>query len=262
MIETWEALRFDRALGTGRTKPLVIECVKDSGDGKERRSLVIKSKALPEVTPSGMFCEIVGNLLARDFGIDTPMPGLVRLSPAFVEVANRALGNYKLRLEAGMGVGCELLPKGFVSPIAGFSLREEEIPQAAQIYGYDLIVQNPDRHSRNPNCLMKGNRLVAIDFNLAFSFIVPLFGKQPEPWELSHHKFANEHLFRRGLRNKKVSWRPIVDAVRNIKRTRIEAFCAALPPEWQTWTGIVCEHLMNIKENASKLEIELQRSLS
>jgi hypothetical protein len=262
VIETWEALRFDRTIGTGRTKPLVIECARGVRDDHERRSLVVKARSLPEVTESGMFCELIGNLLARDFGIDTPAPGLVTLSSDFVEVANHALRNHGLRLEPGFGVGCELLPKGFTSPILGSALSEEELPQAALIYGYDLIVQNPDRHPRNPNLLTKGGRLVAIDFNLAFSFIVPVFGKQPEPWELSQHRFNHEHLFKRGLRNRKVCWQPVIEGAKRMKRARIERLCASLPSNWQTWTGTICDHLMNVKDNASKLEMELQRSLS
>lgn len=262
MIDTWEALRFDRTIGTGRTRPLVIECARGGGDGHERLSLVVKARSLPEVTESGMFCEIVGNLLARDFGIDTPAPGLVNLSGDFVEVTNLALRGHGLRLEPGIGVGCELLPRGFTSPVLGSSITDEELPQAALIYGYDLIVQNPDRHSRNPNLLTKAGRLVAIDFNLAFSFIAPMFGKQPEPWELSQFRFEHDHLFRRGLRNRKVCWKPVVESVKRMERARIERLCAALPSNWQTWTGTICDHLMNVKDNASKLEMELQRSVS
>lgn len=264
MIETWDAVRLDKLIRTGRTRPLIIECVRhgDSGQKAERRSMVVKAFKLPEVTLSGLFCEIIGNLLARDFGIDTPEPGLINLSEKFTASANSVLRGHSLQLLPGIGVGCEQLPKGFTSPVVGASLNPEELAQAALIYGYDLIVQNPDRYAKNPNCLMGGGRIVAIDFNLAFSFIFPVIGGLREPWKLSQLRFRDEHLFRRPLRNQQIDWKPLRVAVEALARTRIESWARALPATWQEWTGSVCDHLTTIKEHAAELEIELQRSLA
>ncbi len=263
MIEVWDAMRLDHPLGTGRTRPLVIECESRAEDEQQqtRRSLVVKAFALPEVTESGLFCELIGNLLARDFGIDTPTPGLVDLSSDFVEVANAVLQSKGLRLTPGWGVGCEYLPKGFISPAFGASLTPEEIEPAALIYAFDLLTQNPDRHARNPNCLMNGGQLVAIDFNAAFSFIYAI-GRQDDPWRLSRLRFEHEHLFRRSLRHKSIDWQPFLAGVREMSRGRIENWCRILPPEWQKWTERVCEHLLTIQAHADELQMELQRSLT
>jgi hypothetical protein len=261
VINTWEAIRLDNIVRTGRTKPLIIECVSRE-DRRLRRSMLVKAFALPEVDHSGLFCELMGNLLARDFGIDTPEPGLVYLSNDFITVTNLVLRTHGLRLVSGVGVGCEYFQKGFTTPFLGAAFIREEMAQAALIYAYDLIVQNPDRHAKNPNCSLLGNRWVAFDFNLAFSFIHPLIGVQPKPWELSKIKFENQHIFHRPLQRQCIDWTPLLAAVKAMDRRRIESWSNDLPLEWRTWTPTICEHLDEVQAHADNLEMELQRSLA
>ena len=93
MLDIWEAERLEDVLGTGRTYPLVIECVRRAtatpegerrdpggGRGSDRRVMVVKALGLPEVTPSSPCAELFGSLLARELGIDTPSPALVDLA--------------------------------------------------------------------------------------------------------------------------------------------------------------------------------------
>ncbi|MBL8204873.1 MAG: hypothetical protein JNM09_11640 [Blastocatellia bacterium] len=91
MIITLEALRFERFLRSGRTCPMVIECeqsVPEDQDTLETSNnetvlpqlMVVKALGLPEIEERNLFCEFVGNLLARELGLFTPPPALITIS--------------------------------------------------------------------------------------------------------------------------------------------------------------------------------------
>ena len=79
-MEVWEARRIDKILDAGRTHPLVVECVGPQPESTNRRSFIVKALALPEIKEASLGFELIGNLLARQLGVDTPEPVLVRLS--------------------------------------------------------------------------------------------------------------------------------------------------------------------------------------
>ena len=96
MLQTFEARRLEFVLEKGRTRPLVIQCRRkplapDEGQDNDRVSkkpflMVVKAIGLPEVNEINLFCEVVGNVLAREMGVNTPNPALVYLTPEFVKM--------------------------------------------------------------------------------------------------------------------------------------------------------------------------------
>jgi hypothetical protein len=130
VLDTWFAARVEKVLKSGRTKPLVLNCLRKTEESSiaEHGQFVVKCLGLPEVTERSSFCKVVGNLLARELGVNTPSPALIDLGKTFVEVANLVLAGDGIRIQ-----------------IVGTPLAPEEVPQAALLYGFDLLVQNPDR---------------------------------------------------------------------------------------------------------------------
>ena len=191
MLDIWEAERLEDVLGNGRTQPLVIGCVRRTttatgadelgpgGGSGSRRSMVVKSLGLPEVTQGGRCAELFGNLLARELGVDTPAPALVDLAPEFIEAIKPALSPRGLHPLPGLAAGCEYFQGGFASAVRGAKLAPEELAQAARIYAFDLLVQNPDRRPEKPNCAQRGVRFIAYDFEMAFSFLL-VIGQKDE----------------------------------------------------------------------------------
>lgn len=214
-----------------------------------------------------MFSEVVGNLLARELGINTPRPALIDIGETFAKVTNLILAREGLQVSEGTGVGCEYFQGGFTSPVIGAPLAPEEIPQAALVYGFDLLVQNPDRRPDKANCGFLGQRLIAFDFELAFSFLLLLKGqasggRQAEPWEVSKHGLGPKHLFHRSLRNRQVSWEPLLAALDSLDLSVLADWEAVLPAAWRADAEAVSGHLRSVKKNLRKFEIELQGSLS
>ncbi len=189
MLETLEAQRLERVISAGRTRPLVVECSRsaspindedpDASNGPENRVLhVVKGFDLPEITNLGLFNEVFGNLLARELDIDTPAPCLVHLSTPFVEAANNVLRRYGLRLKTGIASGCEYFSGGY-SNVIPRSLSDDELKQATLIYGFDMLVQNPDRTVQRPNCAIRSGHFKLFDFETTFSFVLLIGVQKP-----------------------------------------------------------------------------------
>ncbi len=268
MLELWEAERLETVLTSGRTQPLVLECVGPSPAGlislqfetsTTRRLFVVKALGLPEITPPSLFRELFGNLLARELGIGTPAPALVNLAPEFVKAIKPFLP-HSVPLHAGLGVGCEYFRSGFTNVMPDAFLPDELLAQAALIYAFDLLVQNPDRTRLKPNSAWRAGSLIAFDFELSFSFLM-LIGQVAEPWEFSKHGIATTHLFRHALRDRKIDWQPFVNAVSSLTKRRLEAMLKEFPSTWCGQTAQVVEHLLAVKRQSRKLTAELQRSL-
>ncbi len=263
MLESWDAVRLERINAQGRTKPLIIECVGPDGATatSPRREFLVKALGLPEIRAQSLFCEITGNWLARACGVNTPSPALVNLSPAFVSSVNYVLAQDKLKLQTGIGVGCEYIAKGFTGFSPLMALRAEEVPQAALIYGFDALFQNPDRRVTNPNLGFLGEKLIAFDFESTFSFLLPILGAVAEPWEVSRNGIGLSHILARKLRPHEVDWQPLINAVAACDTRQLAALADELPAHWRGYMPTVQAHLTNLQSNLHRLAFELQRSL-
>jgi hypothetical protein len=272
LLETWEAQRLEHILSSGRTRPLVVECsradtlvthedIQASSELRETGLFVVKGFDLPEITNFGLFSEVFGNQLARSLGIDTPAPSLVHLSIPFVEATNLVLRRENLALRASIASGCEYFRKGF-SNVSARSLSSDELEQAIRIYGFDLLVQNPDRTVSRPNCAALGAQIKLFDFETAFSF-VRLIGTQHRPWEVSKHGLGPKHLFYSELARKKreLNWKPFIKSVAGITGNAIDEMIERLPQDWLEHAPRVRAHLLEVAKNVHRLELELQRSL-
>lgn len=103
MIETWSAVRFEEVKKGGTTKPLVLNCLcrAEGSVIPERKRFVVKCMDLPRISPRVMFCEIVGNLFAREIEVNTPRPALVSISDTFARVTNAILARDGLQISEG-----------------------------------------------------------------------------------------------------------------------------------------------------------------
>jgi hypothetical protein len=260
LLPKYEALRFIEILKTGRTRPLIIECDPLDSNESKRKIFVVKAFNLPEVDSFGLYCEAIGSLFAQELGVSTPYSAIIEINQDFVNIVNPILKQAGLNLKSGLGFGSEYLGSGLTSPISGSFFNNEEISQAVDIFSFDLLVQNPDRKPDNPNCIIKSNKFVAIDFNLAFSFLL-LIGKLGEPWEFSKHQIARKHLFFQALQGKTIDWKPFVDRVRKLTKDKVDEICTSVPFESERWSEKVIQRFYSVIENIDKLEFELQRSL-
>lgn len=255
----WEAVRFEQAMPTGRTRPLLLECAHVDGDTERRGRFVVKAIGLPEVAEFTLCHELLGCRLARLFGLSAPESVLVSLSPSFISAVDSDLEREGLRAKPGLAVGVEYIRNLYAFP-ASPSLGENEIVEAARIYAFDLATQNPDRTGRWPNCGRAPEGLVPYDFENAFSFRFALL--KPEPWEASRLGFAKQHLFHGQLRSADVDWANVFGPMRKVSVQDVEVVCGTIPDPWRAIGIDIQHHMAEIVAHWTDFEREVRATIS
>ncbi len=251
----WQAMRFEQVMASGRTKPLLLECV--HRHTHERRLLVVKAIGLPEVESFSLAHEWFGCRLARALGLDAPQAELVDLTPEFLEAVRADLADGGVRPRPGTAVGTHYL-RGF-NPFSSLpALREDELGPAGRIFTFDLLVQNPDRRPDKPNCGRAGGRVVPIDFEMAFSFRLAIV--REEPWRVSGLPFARKHLFSAELAQN--LW--ALDEVFGPLRQGVFALSSLwrdAPGEWSTIGDSIRAHVEAVLGRWADFEAQVKLSL-
>ena len=217
---------------------------------------------MPEVTDTGLFAEYFGAMLAMAFGIEAPTPAIVNLSTELIEVAAHNLAGWGLSPRPGEAVGLEFLrglaPLSRLIPVKG----PAEIVDAAQIYAFDMLIQNPDRRDDKPNCANLRGRLVAYDHEMAFSFLYPIVGSG-RPWEVP--SFSQHHVFHRALRSPEskgeIDWTSVRQGLAAVEE-QVEGLAQLVPDRWRAHADRVVTHVHEVASHAGVFEEQLRRSLS
>jgi len=76
MLTPVSAIRFDKVIATGRTKPAIFTCAREDATEVE---LVVKFTAGCEMKNRSMVAEAIAALIAADLDLPVPEPFLVKL---------------------------------------------------------------------------------------------------------------------------------------------------------------------------------------
>lgn len=258
MLDLVTAVRFDKRMGSGKTKPILLACA--DGDGNEVE-VVTKLSAGLERGLGGLVAEAIAAMLAADLDLPVPEPFLVRMDRDFVaglpDAEIRTLASHS----APVAFGSKKLPPGFSTwPI------EKAVPRnlrnaAAEIFAFDALIQNADRRAGNPNCLCDGKSFAVFDHELAF-VTEGIIGWRP-PWEagaLEHYR----HLFKDSLRGGEINLGRLAGAWEAITDVRLAEYQSALPLEWLADGGVtqnVLGYISNVRDNIQSAMAEIVRVL-
>lgn len=274
-VVTWEAERFEEEKQSGRTRPLVIECSRTVVDPDRIRDgnlvatetisrLMLVKSVNTQLDSQGLFSELYGNMLARELGVYTPEPGFVNISPEFVDSLQMTPTTRNIRISPGIGIGCEYM-RGLAPIVPSASHDLQELADIQAIYGVDMLIQNPDRRTGKPNCSSHQGRILAYDFELGFSFLLPLFfAQKPGAWEVDKQGIHSDHFFHKELKQRQaeLDWSPFIDRLRQFTPDWLTAFFIATPEPWRGYADRVIRHMNEIHTNLEDFESALIRSLS
>ena len=105
MLNVVSAERFVKVMGSGRTKPCLIECENDDGSKVE---LVVKySKGLIE-REKNLAIEAVVAMLAADLDLPIPEPFIVEISSEFIDIIDNEDIKNALRQSCHLAFGSRL----------------------------------------------------------------------------------------------------------------------------------------------------------
>lgn len=266
MIRTAEVIRFDRLAGTGRNDPLRVAIV--TVDGVEHEA-VLKPAGWKELTISSVMREYLAAAIAGLVAAPVCEPFVVtcvlELIDNIQDVAIRA-GLKRCRWPA---FATKHAGRQWQSWSSGDLVTPERKPEALAILALDAFLDNADRCARNPNLLVKGGKLRAIDHELAFGF-VDLFAKPPPPWQLGGLTWLTEgdqrNVLWGPLRNAagldfagvRAAWKGLADA-------ELNAIVNSLPKEWGEAAATAKAAVQRVKDVRNNIDAcidELKRVLS
>jgi len=182
--------------------------------------------------------ELVAAQLADDLGLDVPQAAVVELPVGFEAVVPAAEAAAAVRASPGLNFGSLHLGPGFTTWPPGRSPHGHQRDQAAAIFAFDALVQNPDRTAANPNLWARSDRLGVYDHEQAFSFLAyPILGGTPLPWDLCNHagacfRFLKNHIFYAPLRGAIFDLGVFEEKLGGLMDSQLESYTATIPKEW------------------------------
>ena len=209
-----------------------------------------------ECTPTGLVCELMAALLARDLDLPAPQPFLVEVDGDFHAGVTDPAHAERFRSSAGVNFGSKFLSPGYATWPQGRSIPGTLMQDTAEIFAFDLMVQNPDRRKGKPNLLRKGDELAIFDHEMAFSFLYALVPDE-YPWDGKGMEFAKDHVFYDGLKGHNVSMERIQGALEAIDDRRFGMYVDAIPVDWRNDNRDAPErikdYLKQARDNSKKL---------
>lgn len=231
MLDSLIATRFDRLMTKGRTGPFLLECE----DGTQGSVEVVAKFTGPQLTVEGLIREALCAMLAADLGLPVPACYCVMVQPDFVAALATVEPDAAAFLAKAVpaGFGSAKLPPGFAAWMPGRSIPKGMQASAAEIYAFDLLVQNPDRRPDNPNLEFKGETFAIFDHEMALVTEGVLFWRPPwEPGSLAASGSPDRHILRPRLRGTAPDLARLIGAWEAIDDARLMAYGNAIPPQW------------------------------
>jgi hypothetical protein len=251
------ASQFLRPMGNGRTRPLLLGCEDAAGQQSE---VVVKLRGR-EMSAKMQLAELVTAQLADDLGLDVPQAAVVELPVGFAAVVPQAEGAAAVQASPGLNFGSLHLGTGFTTWPPGRAPHGHQRDQAAAIFAFDALVQNPDRKAANPNLWARSDRLGVYDHEQAFSFLsIPIIGGAPRPWEVNDHaaasfRFLENHIFYAPLRGTIFSLDAFEERLGGLTDDELQGYAAAAPQEWRAEDdlgGKIAEYLREARAERNK----------
>lgn len=252
IIPRLKAVSVLKVLAQGRTKPCLILAHEDEDKQFE---VVVKWRAAMELKASGLVCELIAALLADDFDLPVPKPYVVDVEQGFHAVIGTPEVSKLAENSVGLNFGSQRLPPGF-----GTWAREKPIPAllrptAAEIFAFDVLIQNPDRRQVNPNLLTNGEEMYLCDHEQAFSFLAGVIGGQP-PWTGKGTDFLRNHVFFQQLKGVIHDLDRLRGALGALTDTRLNEYLDAVPNEWRSNNSAadrIVDYLQQARQNRDAL---------
>ncbi len=179
MIARLKPIEFIRNTKSGRTHPALLTCEADNGDLVE---VVAKFSASCDEGVTNLAREVVAACLAADLSLPIPEPYLLEIKAEWAEIVAEPIQRSRIQRSSTVAFGSKLIGSQYSAWSAGSRLLDEMVQVAAAVFTFDAIIQNADRRSGNPNCLVRGEQLRIIDHELTFMHRL-ILGWKP-PWEI------------------------------------------------------------------------------
>jgi hypothetical protein len=243
-VEIIEAEQFFGFTESGYSRPARLGCSRADGS---MVNVYIKFRGGVEAREFGLVSELVCSLLAREIGLNVPTPFVVNLSPEFLAGVPKVAQDLVKR-SLGLNFASESAPAGFSlvppEPRVPLALRSS----AAEVFAFDVIIQNCDRKTDNPNLLWDRSKIMLIDHERALTFVRENPTTSFSSLELDRFY---DHVFYSAISPSDAEFARTADSLGHLTAARIETLLGKIPEPWQVQKDLakVRDHLSWIVEN-------------
>lgn len=250
------AVQFLHPLGTGRTRPVLLGA--EDAEGKFFE-VVVKLRG-PELSAKAQIAELVAAPLADLLGIDVPQTAVVDVPTGFEAIVPPPYAP-AFRGSAGANFGSVHLGTSFTTWAVGRVPVGVQRDQAAAIFAFDLLAQNPDRRSVNPNLWTRSDRLGVYDHEQAFSFLhLLIIGGPSLPWrpkdQANGFRFMENHIFYPALRGGRIDLGPFASKLAALSNEAIDGLLKPVPAAWREGNDLcdrIAEYLREARQENAKI---------
>lgn len=256
-VQHVEAEQFHSFTSSGYSRPARITCSRENGGKVEA---YVKLVGAIRNRTFGLGAELFCSLLAKELGLGCLTPFIVNVSEEFISGVPKEAGDV-FRRSVGLNFGSEAAPPGFSvvppEPSVPFDLRR----MAAEIFAFDVLIQNYDRKSDNPNLLWDRVSILTIDHEGALGPILSRQGPSLSGLELD--KFY-DHVFYSAVSPKDAEFEQLMTALGRLSGTRIDELIGEVPVQWQIGEDLakVRDHLKWAVQNRSDVLTLIRDRLS
>jgi hypothetical protein len=246
------ATQFIKPMSTGRNHPLLLGCEDDAANPFE---VVVKFRG-KEMDAKAQLAELVTAQLADDLGLQVPQAAVVDIPAGFDTIIAEKDLAAMVKSSPGLNFGSVNIGAGFTTWPPGRNLVGSQRDQAADVFAFDTLIQNPDRRAVNPNLWARSDRLGVYDHEQAFSFLArPIIGGATKPWQAAKQpkgfQFLEQHIFYRGLRGGRLDFGPFKEKLGQLTDGQIQGYADAVPAAWRS-QGDFCDQVVAYLGEARK----------
>ncbi len=258
-VPTLVAASYQRSFNSGRTTPRVFVC--EDFDGNNVGEFVVKMRGSIETHEAGLLREILGNLFAYEVGIATAEPAIVRIDPELAAALTNQTVADVVANSLGLNYGSANLAGGYSTWPVGKIVPQSLKADAADIFVFDALIQNPDRRTGKPNLLWKDDHLVVIDHEMAFSFLLSII-PSTTPWLLDEQPYLRDHVFFSELLHEQVDLERIAGAIEAIGDDFWEEADSVIPNNWKgSELARIRAHVESVQQHLDVFMNEIRRIL-
>jgi hypothetical protein len=251
------ATQFITPMSTGRNRPLLLGCE----DGATNPFEVVVKFRGKEMDAKAQIAELVTALLADDLGLQVPHAVVVDVPIGFDAIIAETDLAAMVKKSPGLNFGSVNIGAGFTTWPPGRNPVGTQRDQAADVFAFDTLIQNPDRRAVNPNLWARSDKLGVFDHEQAFSFLaLPIIGGTPKPWQAAKQpksfQFLEQHIFYRSLRGGRLDFGPFKEKLGRLTDAQIQGYVNAVPVTWRNqsdFTDSMVEYLGEARKHRETL---------
>jgi hypothetical protein len=262
LIEQLRATRWDRFLTSGRNQPALVACDLVLVPGE--LEFVVKLNSTPEgLQLHAPVCEAMASMLARDLGLPVADPCLVEITEEWVESIDDESARKRCSESLGFNFACRFFGPGWSRVAAGKSLGKASLQTMAEVFAFDIIIQNIDRRSSNPNYLASGSDIRIFDHEMAFD-LFNLAGETAFAKPAAYSLCA-DHVFTKPLKGCGVNLEKFFKSFGKIPKARLDDYILTLPDSWPGKTSYaekIRKHILRAQASIPRISQYSEAHLS